>query len=43
MPPDPVMQTWVAMGWPDHSFAANVVVSQRKPVDEAAVFLGFDD
>ena len=32
-----------AMGWPDDSFPANAVVSQRKSVDEAAVFRGFDD
>jgi len=38
-----VIQTCIAMGWPDDSFAANAVVSQRKPVDEAAVFVGFDD
>ncbi len=31
------------MGWPDDSFPANAVVSQRKSVDEAAVFRGFDD
>jgi hypothetical protein len=31
------------MGWPDDSFPANAVVSQRKSLDEAAVFLGFDD
>jgi hypothetical protein len=33
----------VAMGWPDDSFPANAVVSLRKSVDEAAVFVGFDD
>jgi hypothetical protein len=32
----------VAMGWPDDSFPANAVVSNRKSVDEAAVFIGFD-
>jgi hypothetical protein len=31
------------MGWPDPRFPANAVVSQRKSVDEAAVFVGFDD
>jgi hypothetical protein len=31
------------MGWPDDSFPANAVVSQRKSVDEAAVFRGFKD
>jgi hypothetical protein len=43
IPEDQVIQTCVAMGWPDDSFPANAVVSQRKSVDEAAVFLGFDD
>jgi hypothetical protein len=33
----------VALGWPDDSFPANAVVSQRKSVDEAAVFVGFDE
>jgi len=32
-----------ARGWPDESFPANAVVSERKRVDEAATFLGFDD
>jgi hypothetical protein len=31
----------VALGWPDDSFPANAVVSERKTVDEAATFLGF--
>jgi hypothetical protein len=31
------------MGYPDESFPANAVVSLRRPVDEAAVFVGFDD
>jgi nitroreductase len=39
---DQVIQTCIAMGWPDDSFPANAVVSQRKSVDEAAVFVGFD-
>jgi len=39
---DQVIQTCVAMGWPDDSFPANAVVSLRKPVDEAVVFVGFD-
>jgi hypothetical protein len=33
----------IAMGWPDDSFPANAVVSNRKSVDEAAVFIGFDE
>lgn len=43
IPDDQVIQTCVAMGWPDESFPANGVVSLRKSVDEAATFLGFDD
>lgn len=43
IPDDQVIQTCVAMGWPDDSFPANAVVSNRKSVDEAAVFLGFED
>ena len=43
IPDDQVIQTCVAMGWPDDSFPANAVVSTRKSVDEAATFLGFDD
>jgi nitroreductase len=43
IPDDQVIQTCVAMGWPDDSFPANAVVSTRKSVDEAATFIGFDD
>jgi nitroreductase len=43
IPHDQVIQTCVAMGWPDDSFPANAVVSRRKSVDEAATFVGFDD
>ena len=43
IPDDQVIQTCVAMGWPDDTFPANAVVSTRKSVDEAAVFVGFDD
>jgi nitroreductase len=43
IPDDQVIQTCIAMGWPDDSFPANAVVSTRKSVDEAATFLGFDD
>lgn len=43
IPDDQVIQTCIAMGWPDDSFPANAVVSTRKSVDEAAVFRGFDD
>ena len=40
---DQIIMKSIALGWPDESFPANAVVSQRKPVDEAAVFVGFDD
>jgi len=40
---DQVIMKAVALGWPDDSFPANAVVSERKTVDEAAVFLGFSD
>ncbi len=43
IPDDQVIMICVAMGWPDDSFPANAVVSHRKSVDEAAVFLGFED
>ena len=43
IPDDQVIQTCVAMGWPDDSFPANGVVSRRKPVSEAARFVGFVD
>lgn len=40
---DQVIMKSIALGWPDHSFPANTVVSERKPIEEAAVFVGFDD
>ena len=40
---DQVIQTCVAMGWPDPGFPANSVISERKSVAEAATFRGFDD
>ena len=43
IPDDQVIQTCIAMGWPDESFPANAVISQRKSVDEAATFRGFED
>ena len=39
---DQVIQTCIAMGWPDDAFPANAVVSHRKPIDDAVVFVGFD-
>jgi nitroreductase len=43
IPDDEVIMICVAMGYPDDSFPANAVVSERKSVDEAVVFVGFDD
>jgi nitroreductase len=36
-----VIMKAVALGWPDDSFPANAVVSERKSVEDAATFLGF--
>jgi len=43
IPDDQVIMICVAMGYPDESFPANSVVSRRKPVEDAVVFVGFDD
>ena len=43
IPDDQVIMICIAMGYPDHDYPANAVVSRRKSVDEAAVFVGFDD
>ena len=40
---DQVIMKAIALGWPDEDFPANAVVSNRKSVDEAATFVGFDD
>ncbi|WP_295526064.1 nitroreductase [Novosphingobium sp. Chol11] len=40
---DQVIMICVAMGYPDEDFPANSVVSNRKPVAEAARFVGFED
>lgn len=40
---DQVIMICVAMGYPDDEFPANAVVSRRKSVDEAVVFVGFED
>ena len=39
---DEVIMICVAMGYPDESFPANSVVSRRKALDDAVVFVGFD-
>ncbi|NCP13935.1 MAG: nitroreductase [Sphingomonadales bacterium] len=43
IPEDQVIMKAVALGWPDPDFPANAVVSLRRPVEEAARFVGFDD
>ena len=43
IPDDQVIMICIAMGYPDDTFPANAVVSRRKTVDEAAVFVGFDE
>ena len=40
---DQVIMICIAIGYPDVSFPANAVVSERKSVDETAVFVGFPD
>ena len=42
IPEDQVIMICVALGYPDDSFPAKAVVSRRKSVDEAAVFVGFE-
>lgn len=43
IPDDQVIMICVAMGFPDDSFPANAVISRRKAVDEAVVFVGFEE
>ena len=40
---DQVIMKSIALGWPDETFPANAVVSERRPVKEVATFVGFDD
>ena len=42
IPDDQVIMICVAMGFPDDSFPANTVVPERKSVEDAAVFVGFE-
>jgi len=42
IPDDQLIMMCVAMGWPDETFPANAVVSERKSVEEAVTFIGFD-
>ncbi|NNE51432.1 MAG: nitroreductase [Sulfitobacter sp.] len=43
IPDNEVIMTCVALGWPDEEFAANSVVSRRRPVEAVARFVGFDE
>lgn len=43
IPDDQVILKSIALGWPDETFRANAVVSERRSVDEAATFVGFGD
>ncbi|TYQ02101.1 UNVERIFIED_ORG: nitroreductase [Gordonia westfalica J30] len=43
IPDDQVIMKSIALGWPDETFPANSVVSERKTVEEAATFVGFGD
>jgi hypothetical protein len=40
---DQVIMKSIALGWPDENFPANAVVSERRSVEEATVFVGFDN
>ncbi|MGV3511678.1 MAG: nitroreductase [Novosphingobium sp.] len=42
IPDEQVIMKAVALGWPDPDFPANAVVSNRKSVQEAVRFVGFD-
>ena len=43
IPEDQVIMICVAMGYPDDSFPANDVISNRRPISEVATFVGFED
>jgi len=43
IPDDQVIMKSIALGWPDDDFPANAVVSERKPLEEAVVFVGFGE
>ncbi len=40
---DQIIMKSIALGWPDETFPANAVVSERKSIEEATVFVGFTD
>jgi nitroreductase len=43
IPADQVIMTCVAMGYPDDDFVANHVRSRRRPNEQVATFIGFDE
>jgi nitroreductase len=43
IPDDQVIMSCVAMGFPRDDFAANDVVSTRRPVDDVVSFVGYED
>ncbi|MEC9432908.1 MAG: nitroreductase [Pseudomonadota bacterium] len=43
IPDDQLIMTCVALGFPDPDFPANAVVSTRRPVEEIATFVGWDE
>lgn len=43
IPDDQIIMSCVAMGFPADGFAANEVVSKRRPVDDVLNFVGFDE
>lgn len=43
IPNDQLIMMCVAMGWPDEDFPANAVVTERKSLEDAVTFIGFDD
>ena len=43
IPDDQIIMSCIAMGYPADDFAANDVVSERRPIDEVVSFVGFDN
>ena len=43
IPDDQVIMKSIALGWPDETFPANAVLSERKPIEETLNFVGFGD
>jgi nitroreductase len=43
IPDDQLIMMCIAMGWPDDDFPANAVVTERKSVEEAVTFIGFEE